>query len=135
MSPLICHIHMKTIFISDFTHICMRIIIWALREVKTAFNCFPKERETKMALTIEALAAAVIDLVLLRVMLRLENEPGADHPKERRWMLAAGVLLLVGCIAEIALRGAHIMQILLGIGFNLAFVAYVYSFRIPEAEA
>ena len=59
-----------------------------------------------MALTIEALAAAVIDLVLLRVMLRLENEPGADHPKERRWMLAAGVLLLVGCIAEIALRGA-----------------------------
>ena len=48
---------MKTIFISDFTHICMRIIIWALREVKTAFNCFPKERETKMALTIEALAA------------------------------------------------------------------------------
>ena len=55
-----------------------------------------------MALTIEALAAAVIDLVLLRVMLCLENEPGADHPKERRWMLAAGVLLLVGCIAEIA---------------------------------
>lgn len=100
---------MKTIFISDFTHICMRIIIWALREVKTAFNCFPKERETKMALTIEALAAAVIDLVLLRVMLRLENEPGADHPKERRWMLAAGVLLLMGCIAEIALRGAHII--------------------------
>ena len=99
MSPLICHIHMKTIFISDFTHICMRIIIWALREVKTAFNCFPKERETKMALTIEALAAAVIDLVLLRVMLRLENEPGADHPKERRWMLAAGVLLLVGCMS------------------------------------
>lgn len=94
---------MKTIFISDFTHICMRIIIWALREVKTAFNCFPKERETKMALTIEA--------------------------------LAAGVLLLVGCIAEIALRGAHIMQILLGIGFNLAFVAYFFSFRAAEQEA
>lgn len=126
---------MKTIFISDFTHICMRIIIWALREVKTAFNCFPKERETKMALTIEALAAAVIDLVLLRVMLRLENEPGADHPKERRWMLAAGVLLLVGCTAEIALRGAHIMQILLGIGFNLAFVAYFFSFRAAAQEA
>ena len=83
-----------------------------------------------MALSIEALAAAVIDLVLLRVMLRLENEPGADHPKERRWMLAAGVLLLVGCIAEIALRGAHIMQILLGIGFNLAFVAYF--FQLPR---
>ena len=103
--------------------------------VKTAFNCFPKERETKMALTIEALAAAVIDLVLLRVMLRLENEPGADHPKERRWMLAAGVLLLMGCIAEIALRGAHIMQILLGIGFNLAFVAYFFSFRAAAQEA
>ena len=73
--------------------------------------------------------------VLLRVMLRLENEPGADHPKERRWMLAAGVLLLVGCIAEIALRGAHIMQILLGIGFNLAFVAYFFSFRAAAQEA
>ena len=68
-----------------------------------------------MALTIEALAAAVIDLVLLRVMLCLENEPGADHPKE--------------------LRGAHIMQILLGIGFNLAFVAYFFSFRAAEQEA
>ena len=95
-----------------------------------------------MALTIEALAAAVIDLVLLRVMLlllrvmlRLEQEPGADYPKERRWMLAAGVLLLVGCIAEIALRGAHIMQILLGIGFNLAFVAYFFSFRAAEQAA
>lgn len=50
-------------------------------------------------------------------------------------MLAAGVLLLVGCIAEIALRGAHIMQILLGIGFNLAFVAYFFSFRAAEQEA
>jgi len=72
---------------------------------------------------------------LLRVMLCLENEPGADHPKERRWMLAAGVLLLVGCTAEIALRGAHIMQILLGIGFNLAFVAYFFSFRAAAQEA
>ena len=71
MSPLICHIHMKTIFISDFTHICMRIIILALREVKTAVNCFTKARETNMALTVESLAAAVIDLVLLPVMLRL----------------------------------------------------------------
>ena len=51
------------------------------------------------------------------------------------WMLAAGVLLLVGCIAEIALRGAHIMQILLGIGFNLAFVAYFFSFRAAAQEA
>lgn len=49
--------------------------------------------------------------------------------------LAAGVLLLVGCIAEIALRGAHIMQILLGIGFNLAFVAYFFSFRAAAQEA
>lgn len=113
----------------------MRIIIWALREVKTAIYCFLGERETNMALTVQALAAAVIDLVLLRVMLRLENAPGADHPKERLWMLAAGVLLLAGCIAEIALRGAHIMQILLGIGFNLAFVTYFFSFRAAEQEA
>ena len=36
---------------------------------------------------------------------------------------------------EIALRGAHIMQILLGIGFNLAFVAYFFSFRAAAQEA
>ena len=88
-----------------------------------------------MALTIEALAAAVIDLVLLRVMLRLENEPGADHPKERRWMLAAGVLLLVGCPPENAQRGAHINHIRLGIGLQNAVVANFFSFRAAAQEA
>ena len=46
----------------------------------------------------------------------------------------AGKLLLCGD-HEIALRGAHIMQILLGIGFNLAFVAYFFSFRAAAQEA
>ena len=88
-----------------------------------------------MALTFEALAAGVIDLVLLRVLLRLENDGKNEHPAVRAAVLVAGLLLLAGCIAEIVLRGAHVLQILLGIGFNLAFVAYVYSFRVPEQEA
>ncbi len=88
-----------------------------------------------MALTIEALTAGLIDLVLLRVLCRLENDGKREHPAARAAVLVTGLLLLAGCIAEIVLRGAHIMQILLGIGFNLAFVAYFYSFRVPEQEA
>ncbi len=88
-----------------------------------------------MALTFEALAIGAVDLAMLRLMLRLENDGQNDHPAARITALIAGLLLLAGCIAELVLRGAHILQILLGIGFNLAFVAYVYSFRIPEAEA
>ncbi len=88
-----------------------------------------------MALTIEALAVGAVDLAMLRLMLRLENNGQNDHPAARITAFIAGLLLLAGCIAELVLRGAHILQILLGIGFNLAFVAYVYSFRIPEQEA
>ena len=88
-----------------------------------------------MALTFEALAVGAIDLAMLRLMLRLENNGQNDHPAARITAFIAGLLLLAGCIAELVLRGAHILQILLGIGFNLSFVAYVYSFRIPEAEA
>lgn len=88
-----------------------------------------------MALTIEALAAGAVDIVLLRLMLQLEKEADRDHPTARLAVLIAGILLLAGCIAEIAFRGAHILQILLGIGFNLAFVAYFYSFRASEQEA
>ena len=88
-----------------------------------------------MALTFEALAVGAIDLAMLRLMLRLENNGQNDHPAARITAFIAGLLLLAGCIAELVLRGAHILQILLGIGFNLAFVAYVYSFRIPEEEA
>ena len=88
-----------------------------------------------MALTFEALAIGAVDLAMLRLMLRLENDGQNDHPAARITALIAGLLLLAGCIAELVLRGAHILQILLGIGFNLAFVSYVYSFRIPEAEA
>lgn len=88
-----------------------------------------------MALTFEALAVGAIDLAMLRLMLRLENNGQSDHPAARITALIAGLLLLVGCIAELVLRGAHILQILLGIGFNLAFVAYFYSFRVPEQAA
>lgn len=88
-----------------------------------------------MALTIEALAAGAVDILLLRWMLRLEEEADRDHPVERAAALIAAILLLAGCIAEITLRGAHILQILLGIGFNLAFIAYFYSFRASEQEA
>lgn len=87
-----------------------------------------------MSLTFEALAAGAIDLVLLRLMLYLENDGQKEHPTARIATLVAGLLLLTGFIAEIVLRVAHIMQILLGIGFNLAFVAHVYSFRVPEQE-
>ena len=88
-----------------------------------------------MALTFEALAVGAIDLAMLRMMLRLENNGQSDHPAARITALIAGLLLLAGCIAELVLRGAHILQILLGIGFNLAFVAYFYSFRVPEQAA
>ena len=88
-----------------------------------------------MALTFEALAIGAVDLAMLRLMLRLENNGQSDHPAARITALIAGLLLLVGCIAELVLRGAHILQILLGIGFNLAFVAYFYSFRVPEQAA
>ena len=87
-----------------------------------------------MALTIETLAAGAVDILLLRLMLQLEKEADRDHPTARAAVLIAGILLLAGCIAEILLRGAHILQILLGIGFNLAFVAYFYSFRASEQE-
>ena len=88
-----------------------------------------------MALTFEALAIGAVDLAMLRLMLRLENDGQNDHPAARITALVAGLLLLAGCIAELVFRGAHILQILLGIGFNLAFVAYFYSFRVPEQEA
>ena len=88
-----------------------------------------------MALTIETLAAGAVDILLLRLMLQLEKGADRDHPTARAAVLIAGILLLAGCIAEIVLRGAHILQILLGIGFNLAFVAYFYSFRASEQEA
>ena len=88
-----------------------------------------------MALTFEALAIGAVDLALLRLMLRLENDGQNDHPAARITAFIAGLLLLVGCIAELVLRGAHILQILLGIGFNLAFVAYFFSFRAAEQEA
>ena len=88
-----------------------------------------------MALTFEALAIGAVDLAMLRLMLRLENDGQNDHPAARITALIAGLLLLAGCIAELVLRGAHILQILLGIGFNLAFVAYFFSFRAAEQEA
>lgn len=88
-----------------------------------------------MALTFEALAIGAVDLAMLRLMLRLENDGQNDHPAARITAFIAALLLLVGCIAELVLRGAHILQILLGIGFNLAFVAYFYSFRVPEQAA
>ena len=88
-----------------------------------------------MVLTFEALAAGAVDVVLLCVLLRLENDGRKDHPAARAVMLVLGLLLLAGCVAEIVCRGAHILQVLLGIGFNLAFVAYFYSFRAAEQEA
>ena len=88
-----------------------------------------------MALTFEALAIGAVDLAMLRLMLRLENDGQNDHPAARITALIAGLLLLAGCIAELVLRGAHILQILLGIGFNLAFVAYFFSFRAAAQEA
>ena len=88
-----------------------------------------------MALTFEALAIGAVDLAMLRLMLRLENDGQSDHPAARITALIAGLLLLAGCIAELVLRGAHILQILLGIGFNLAFVAYFFSFRAAAQEA
>ena len=47
-----------------------------------------------MALTFEALAIGAVDLAMLRLMLRLENDGQSDHPAARITALIAGLLLL-----------------------------------------
>lgn len=80
----------------------------------------------------EELVVLIVDIILLIVMKKLENESGTDHPAARIAALVIGVPFLAGFITEIVISGAQILEYLLLIGVNLAFVAYVYSFHVSE---
>lgn len=81
---------------------------------------------------VEDLAVLAADIVMLILMRRLENDGKKDHPAARFAALAVGIPFLAWFIAEIVCNGSQLLAYLLLIGVNIAFVAYVYSFRVSE---
>mgnify|MGYP004686406371 CR=1 FL=1 len=85
-----------------------------------------------MIVAVEDLTVLIADIAMLVLMLRLENDGKKDHPAARFATLVVGIPFLTWFIAEIVCNGPQILEYLLLIGVNIAFVAYVYSFRVSD---